>query len=174
MIAKMALCATVMLLAPAAEDEQKPAEVKQPQSVEKSKDIEKSQNDEKPKNGEESTSGLEPREDGLLPIQVNIVKYTNAARARYGLPALEIDKDLVKSAEKHCSWMTRNRRMVHTRMPVAENIAMGQRDSQMVLRAWMNSSGHRANILNGGYRRIGVAAYRTPSGTIYWCQQFQR
>ena len=36
----------------------------------------------------------------------------------------------------------------------------------------MNSPGHRANILNPGYRRIGVAAYRTPEGTVYWCQQF--
>jgi uncharacterized protein YkwD len=36
----------------------------------------------------------------------------------------------------------------------------------------MNSSGHRANILNPGYRRIGVAAYATPEGTIFWCQQF--
>ena len=55
---------------------------------------------------------------------------------------------------------------------MAENIAMGQRTSNEVLNSWMNSSGHRANILNRSYRRIGVAAYTTPQGTIYWCQQF--
>jgi uncharacterized protein YkwD len=38
----------------------------------------------------------------------------------------------------------------------------------------MNSSGHRANILNPGHGRIGVAAYRTVAGTIFWCQQFRR
>jgi uncharacterized protein YkwD len=64
--------------------------------------------------------------------------------------------------------------MVHTSAAVAENIAMGQRNSAEVLNAWMNSSGHRANILNPGHTRIGVAAYTTPGGTIYWCQQFLR
>ena len=70
--------------------------------------------------------------------------------------------------------MTRNRSMVHTRRAVAENIAMGQPHSSDVVRAWMNSSGHRANILSAGHRRIGVAAFRTEGGTIYWCQQFRR
>jgi uncharacterized protein YkwD len=80
----------------------------------------------------------------------------------------------MKSAREHASWMARNRNLVHTRRPVAENIAMGYPRSQSVVRGWMNSSGHRANILNRGYRRIGAAAFRTPSGTIYWCQQFLR
>ena len=110
----------------------------------------------------------------LLPIEANIVKYTNAQRARYGLPPLQVDKDLMKSARQHGAWMARHRNMVHTRRNVAENIAMGQRSSDSVVRAWMNSRGHRANILNRSYHRIGVAAYRTASGTIYWCQQFRR
>ena len=70
--------------------------------------------------------------------------------------------------------MTRNRALQHTRMPVAENIAMGQNSSNEVVRDWMNSSGHRANILNASHTRIGVAAYRTAQGTTYWCQQFLR
>ena len=68
--------------------------------------------------------------------------------------------------------MASYRQMVHSNIGVAENIAMGQANSQDVLRTWMNSSGHRANILNGGHRRIGVSAYRSPEGTIFWCQQF--
>ena len=94
-------------------------------------------------------------------------------RARYGLPPLEVDDRLMESARAHATWMTLNQTMQHTRQPVAENIAMGQRDSQEVVQCWMNSSGHRANILNGGHRRIGVAAYRTIQGTIFWCQQFR-
>ena len=39
---------------------------------------------------------------------------------------------------------------------IGENIAMGQRSPEEVMNAWMNSSGHRANILNGGYTHIGV------------------
>jgi uncharacterized protein YkwD len=49
---------------------------------------------------------------------------------------------------------------------------MGQPHSSDAVRAWMNSSGHRANILNSGHSRIGVAAFRTASGIIFWCQQF--
>ena len=105
-------------------------------------------------------------------IEINIVKYTNEQRVKRGLKELEIDPGLMKSARRHAAWMARNRSMVHTSRPVAENIAMGQPHSKNAVGAWMNSSGHRANILNRGHRRIGVAAYRSPSGTIYWCQQF--
>ncbi len=111
-------------------------------------------------------------DDDLLPIEANVVSYTNAERARYGLPPLQVDKNLMRTARDHCSWMTRTRTFMHTRMSVAENIAMGQPDSENVVRTWMNSSGHRANILNPFNLHIGVAAYRTEDGTIYWCQQF--
>jgi uncharacterized protein YkwD len=108
----------------------------------------------------------------LLAIEKSIVDYTNAERVRFGLPALAVDANLMATARQHCTWMTTYRQLVHTNIGVAENIAMGQPTSQDVVRCWMNSSGHRANILNGGHRRIGVAAYRTPEGTIFWCQQF--
>ena len=110
----------------------------------------------------------------LAQIERNIVIYTNAERKRYGLPPLEIDAGLVRSARDHCAWMTRRCCLRHTRKPVAENIAMGQRSSKEVVGDWMSSSGHRANILNRTYRRIGAAAYRTERGTIFWCQQFLR
>jgi uncharacterized protein YkwD len=108
----------------------------------------------------------------LLAIEENIIYYTNAERASYGLPALDVDAGLMESARQHATWMTLNQSMVHSQQPVAENIAMGQPDSASVVQCWMNSPGHRANILNQSYRRIGVAAYRTPDGTIFWCQQF--
>ncbi len=109
----------------------------------------------------------------LLPIEENIVNYTNAERARFGLAALEIDPNLMESARQHASWMARSQAMVHTSRPVAENIAMGQQNSAEAVRSWMNSSGHRANILNRGHGRIGVAAYRAANGAIFWCQQFR-
>jgi uncharacterized protein YkwD len=110
----------------------------------------------------------------LAAIEANLVSYTNNERAQYGLPPLEVDKELMETAREHAAWMTRTRNMVHTVRAVAENIAMGQPDSQNVVRAWMNSPGHRANILNAGHRHIGVAAFRTEEGTIFWCQQFQQ
>ena len=108
----------------------------------------------------------------LHPIEARIIERTNSHRAHHGLPPLSVDVKLLQSARRHAAWMTNSRSMVHTSQAVGENIAMGQHSSSEVLTAWMNSSGHRANILNPGYRRIGVAAYTTPEGTIFWCQQF--
>jgi len=62
-------------------------------------------------------------------------------------------------------------------MYVGENIAMGHQTPKQVVRAWMNSSGHRANIL-GSYSHLGVGITRGGSGTssdgdwFYWVQNF--
>ncbi len=115
-----------------------------------------------------------PQPPELHPIEARVIEKTNSERVRHGLRPLVVDPGLLKSARRHAAWMTNSHSMVHTSQPVAENIAMGQNSSAAVLSAWMNSSGHRANILNPGYTRIGVAAYTTPQGTIFWCQQFLR
>ncbi len=120
-----------------------------------------------------------PEEPAIAPpdlhaIEARIVERTNAQRIRHGLRPLVVDRRLMRSARRHCAWMTNSRSMVHTSDAVAENIAMSQRSSEEVVNTWMNSSGHRANILNPGNTRIGVAAYTTPEGTIFWCQQFLR
>jgi uncharacterized protein YkwD len=109
----------------------------------------------------------------LVSVETAIVDRTNAERSRYGLPPLEVDESLMESARAHAQWMTRNQTMRHTSAAVAENIAMGQQDSQQAMSSWMGSSGHRANILNPSNHRIGVAAFQTASGVIFWCQQFR-
>ena len=53
-----------------------------------------------------------------------------------------------------------------------ENIAMGQRTPQEVMNSWMNSSGHRANILNSSFTTLGVGIAKDANGTIYWTQMF--
>ncbi len=182
MITKMVLCASVLMLADVPASDQQP----QPQTEQKASQPAELQAEQPKSPAAEDADmaqppsappALEEKEvDGvkLVVIEANIVSYTNNERARYGLPPLEVDKELMETAREHASWMTRNRSMVHTRRAVAENIAMGQPHSSDVVRAWMNSSGHRANILSAGHRRIGVAAFRTEGGTIYWCQQFRR
>ena len=156
MFLNMTICASVLMLGVPQEGQQKPEDQAQPKV--------------------EQAGPKEKEVDGvkLAAIEANVVSYTNQERVRYGLPPFEVDKELMESARRHAAWMTRNRSMVHTSQPVAENIAMGQPHSSDVVQAWMNSSGHRANILNGGHLRIGVAAYRTENGTIFWCQQFRR
>lgn len=53
-----------------------------------------------------------------------------------------------------------------------ENIAWGQKTPQEVVEAWMNSSGHRANILGKNFTRLGVGYYQNPLGRAYWVQLF--
>ncbi|WP_436773009.1 CAP domain-containing protein [Yinghuangia sp. YIM S09857] len=55
----------------------------------------------------------------------------------------------------------------------AENIARGQATPEAVMEAWMNSEGHRANILNCGFGKLGVGV-RTGSGGPWWTQEFGR
>jgi uncharacterized protein YkwD len=58
--------------------------------------------------------------------------------------------------------------------PGGENVARGQRDATDVMNSWMNSAGHRANILNCGFKAIGVGVTRGVDGTLVWGQLFGR
>jgi uncharacterized protein YkwD len=116
---------------------------------------------------------VKPAAFTLHPAEQKVIEQTNAERARHGLPPLAVDQRLVQSARAHTAWMTRARRLQHTGRPVAENIAMGQQTALEAVRSWMSSSGHRANILSRGHRRIGVSAYSAPDGTVFWTQQFE-
>ena len=53
-----------------------------------------------------------------------------------------------------------------------ENIAMGQQTPDDVMTAWMNSAGHRANILNCTYHSLGVGVYYAATGGPWWTQDF--
>jgi uncharacterized protein YkwD len=106
----------------------------------------------------------------LHPVEQNIIHYTNIERSRHGLPPLKLDTSLLQSARHHAAWMASAHSLQHTSAMVAENIAMGQSSSQQAVRDWMNSPGHRANIL-GRYTRVGAAAYTSANGSIYWCLQ---
>ena len=117
-------------------------------------------------------TSVSPTSLKILAVEQNIIAKTNAQRIRNGKSPLKLDESLMRSARQHCTWMARNRSLQHTRATVAENIAMGQSSSSEAVQDWMNSPGHRANMLSGQYTRIGVAAYRARDGRIYWCQQF--
>ncbi|MCK9558037.1 MAG: CAP domain-containing protein [Candidatus Cloacimonetes bacterium] len=101
-----------------------------------------------------------------------LLKALNAMREKYGLKALILDVQLHRTARQHCGWMSRTYKLIHQAGHHAENIAMGQPDVDSVMEAWMNSDGHRANILNPNYTKVGIAAYESEGGAIYWCQQF--
>jgi uncharacterized protein YkwD len=119
----------------------------------------------------ESIDPQQPKTD-LNEVERGIIDGTNAQRAAAGLPALVYEPQLQSMARSHAAWMTNNRSMQHSGQAVGENIAWGQHSVEEVVTCWMNSPGHRANILNGGYRKMAAAAYTAADGSIYWCEQF--
>ena len=55
---------------------------------------------------------------------------------------------------------------------IGENVAMGYRTPEAVMDGWMNSAGHRANILNCKAKAIGIGVAAASNGTLYWTQLF--
>jgi len=110
--------------------------------------------------------------EGVSPTESAVIAGTNAARARSGLPPLAVDAGLMNGARSHARWMAGSRQLAHGR-GVAENIGMGQTSAAEAVSSWMQSSGHRANMLDRGHTRIGVAVAYAANGVAYWCQQFR-
>ena len=115
-----------------------------------------------------------------------VVALVNAERAKVNLPALTMSTDLNYAAQIRAVETTQS--FSHTRpngssfssvltengIPyrrAGENIAWGQKTPEAVVNAWMNSEGHRANILNKNFTSIGVGYYLNGS-TPYWVQLF--
>lgn len=118
-----------------------------------------------------------------------VVRLTNAERAKNGCQALTVNAALTRSAQGHSDDMSANNYFAHNsqdgRTPfdrmkaagytysmAAENIAAGQRTASDVVAAWMGSPGHRANIVNCGLKEIGVGVAKGGSYGIYWTQNF--
>ncbi|MCO6003578.1 CAP domain-containing protein [Actinoallomurus purpureus] len=117
-----------------------------------------------------------------------VLSLTNSERAQHGCSALTINAKLARAAQGHSADMVARHFFDHTNpdgkgpgerlaavgYPQAawgENIASGQQTPAAVMNSWMNSPGHRANILNCAYRAIGIGvAFR--GGTPYWTQDF--
>lgn len=122
-------------------------------------------------------------------FQNEVVRLVNVERAKNGLAALSIDATITKTATLKSQDMAKNNYFSHTSptygspfdlmkqygvsyRTAGENIAMGQTSPAQVMNGWMNSPGHRANILNSSYTKIGVGVAQNANGTYYWTQHF--
>ncbi|MBT2737322.1 CAP domain-containing protein [Bacillus sp. ISL-7] len=127
-----------------------------------------------------------PTTSSLSAYEQKVVDLTNQERAKNGLPALKVDVTLSKMAHEKSRDMSANGYFSHTSPTygspfdmmkkygityryAGENIAMGQRTPEEVVKAWMNSEGHRKNILSPNYNYIGVGYV---SQGNYWTQEF--
>ena len=105
-------------------------------------------------------------------FEIKVIRLCNEERERRGIHPLKRAKELVTACRKHSAVQKAKRSMHHgsLRGCSAENVACGQETEEQVVRAWMNSSGHRANILNRSWRFIG---YGRSSCGRYHTQQFK-
>jgi uncharacterized protein YkwD len=101
----------------------------------------------------------------------NLLGLHNAERAQRGLPALVEDPQLTAAAQAQADAQAASGRMHHASRLTgsAENVAAGQRSESEVTRDWMNSPGHRRNILDGSFTRMGIGR----NGN-FWAVQFGR
>jgi uncharacterized YkwD family protein len=153
---------------------QQPAQVTTPQPVQQQPVAET-----QPVTTTQATSALSAYEQ-------KVVDLTNQERAKNGLPALKVDLTLSKMAREKSRDMSANGYFSHTSPTygspfdmmkkygisyryAGENIAMGQRTPEEVVKAWMNSEGHRKNILSPNFNYIGVGYV---SQGNYWTQEF--
>ncbi|HEY6748264.1 MAG TPA: CAP domain-containing protein [Mycobacteriales bacterium] len=128
---------------------------------------------------------------GNSSVTAQVVTLTNAERAKAGCGALTVNATLTSAAQAHSADMAAHNYFDHNsqdgRSPfdritaagyrfstAAENIAAGQRTPQAVMTSWMNSPGHKANILNCALHEIGVGYATSSSSTygVYWTQDF--
>lgn len=134
-------------------------------------------------NGSGSTGGTST---GTSSAAQAVLAEVNAARAQNGLSALTLDANMNRAAAVRAAELAKS--FSHTRpngsrgltalneagvsyRTAGENIASGQQTAQAVVSAWMNSSGHRANILSSSFGRMGVGQ-ATIGGRTYWVQLF--
>ncbi|WP_010095649.1 CAP domain-containing protein [Ornithinibacillus scapharcae] len=127
---------------------------------------------------------LRPTATSPTTFEEQVAQLVNQERAKHGLSALTHRADIKNVAEKKAMDMINSNYFSHTSpnygspfdmlktfgiryRTAGENIAKGQKTPQEVMNAWMNSSGHRANILNGNYDSIGVGYYNGA-----WVQMF--
>jgi hypothetical protein len=109
----------------------------------------------------------------LQEFEARVIELTNKERQKSGRSVLSVSPRLQENCRSWAGTMARQRRMYHSNMSFSgENVAWNQRGPEEVVRVWMNSPGHRANILNGSFKTIGVGV--VSSNGPYWCQQFGR
>ena len=141
-----------------------------------------------PEQKPESTPEQKPSTD-FSSYQQQVLDLVNAERTKRGISALTLDSNLSSVATKKSQDMVNKNYFDHTSptygspfdmmkqfgisyRTAGENIAKGQKTPQEVVTAWMNSEGHRKNILNPNFTNLGVGIAKDSKGTTYWTQMF--
>ncbi len=145
--------------------------------------------------GERSASQVAPTSTTNQNFINRVLELTNTERSKLGLSPLTLNTQLLNAAENHSQNMALQDFFSHTGKDgssftsritttgykfsaAAENIAAGSSTPEQVVSSWMNSSGHRTNILNPNLKEIGIGYYflandtGTENWNHYWTQVF--
>lgn len=161
---------------PNAEEFNAPEEPEQEQADQSAEQPDESQEKEKSPDKEDTASGVEQQ----------VIELTNQEREKNGLSALKADSEVAEVAQAKSEDMAKNNYFAHNSptygspfnmlndfgvdyTAAAENIAAGQGSAEEVVQAWMNSEGHRKNILNKEVTHIGVGYVEEGN---HWTQMF--
>ena len=128
---------------------------------------------------------------GFVNFETQLLKLTNRERQKQGLAPLKLSAQLSRAAQLHGTDMAKNNYFSHTGRNgsnlgdrakasgykysrVGENIAAGRSTAEGTMKQWMNSAGHRANILNPKFTEIGFGYANTSNSRYqhYWVQVF--
>ncbi len=116
-----------------------------------------------------------------------VLKLVNIERVKGGLSELTLSQSLVAPANKRAQEIVQS--FSHTRpngtawstvldeynvsvSAAGENLAYGYNTPEAVVEGWMGSQGHRANIMNANFHKIGIGVYKDSKGTVYCTQLF--
>lgn len=130
-----------------------------------------------------------PNMDDIKAIENEVIRLVNVQRANNGLGALTQNWELSRVARYKSQDMLSKGYFAHQSptygspfvmmdnfgikfSAAGENIAYGHKTPAEVMNSWMNSSGHRSNILSPAYNQIGVGVAKAANGTYYWTQMF--
>lgn len=127
-------------------------------------------------------------EQELQQLKQELLTQHNRQRLRYNKSNFTISKVLEEAAQDHANWMARKQNLSHSGKrgsslsdrihgnyyTIGENIAMNMAyDANEVVEMWMNSTGHRRNLLDENFHEIGFGIAISPDQTeIYWCVDF--
>ena len=145
--------------------------------------VENPSTDDSTSNDNQNTTG------SFYSFQKEVVRLVNVERSKRGLKELSFNTQLSNVATLKSQDMIDQNYFSHTSptygspfdmmkqfnisyRTAGENIAMGQKTPAEVVNAWMNSQGHRENILNSNFTEIGVGVAKSSNGTLYWTQMF--
>ena len=146
-------------------------------------------NSNKPNNNKPNNTSNDNVTGEFAAFQKEVVRLVNVERQKQGLGKLSLNAKLSNVATLKSQDMINKNYFDHTSptygspfdmmkqfnisyKTAGENIAKGQKTPAEVVKAWMNSQGHRENILNKNYTEIGIGVAKDANGTLYWTQMF--